>query len=718
MQIGLTVRKVPPATIAGTRLRGVAEAAGFRLAPTGRFEWVQDETGAVLFTLQNLTDEAFTPESLRAGRGTRRGLPARRAARLRARQGLRPDEARRQAHGADRGRRARRRQRPAPQRQRARGDPRAGDDGRRRAAAHEHRARAARARSSCSRPEAHGRHGAAPRRPAAGGGRARGGAARGDRAPRPRLLRPRRADRVPTPSTTRCSASLQALEAEHPELATPDSPTQRVGGKPLAAFAPVRHRVPMLSIRTETDTTADAAREVRRAGPRATSGSRRTLRRSSTWPSSSSTASRSTCATSTACSPSAATRGDGETGEDVTANVRTIRAIPLRLARRIAAGGARSARRGVHAPRDFERYNERAARRRRDDLRQSAQRRGGQHPPARPDGSPRSGRCRSSPTASARREGWQLPATHARRARRARGAWACRSARERRVVPRRAPSWSAFHADDRGAPRPAAVRHRRRRVQGQPPRRCSARSASSRASRAGRSRTSSPRRRRPPQVLGIDVQVGRTGALTPVARLAPGVRRRRHGHQRDAAQRGRDRRKDVRVGDTVIVRRAGDVIPEVVRVAAASAAPRARADVPRCRPPARNAARRSMRLGGRGGRRAAPAASYCPAQRKQALLHFASRRAMDIEGLGDKLVDQLVDARPGAHARRPLHASSVATLAGLERMAREVGGQPARRDRDEQDHDAGALHLRARHPQRRRDHGARTWRGISARSTR
>ena len=67
MQIGLTVRKVPPATIAGTRLRGVAEASGFRLAPTGRFEWVQDETGAVLFTLQNLTDEAFTPESLRQG---------------------------------------------------------------------------------------------------------------------------------------------------------------------------------------------------------------------------------------------------------------------------------------------------------------------------------------------------------------------------------------------------------------------------------------------------------------------------------------------------------------------------------------------------------------------------------------------------------------------------------------------------------------------------
>jgi FtsZ-interacting cell division protein ZipA len=67
MQIGLTVRKVPPAIIAGTRLRGVAEASGFRLAPTGRFEYVQDDTGVVLFTLQNMTDEAFTPDSLRSG---------------------------------------------------------------------------------------------------------------------------------------------------------------------------------------------------------------------------------------------------------------------------------------------------------------------------------------------------------------------------------------------------------------------------------------------------------------------------------------------------------------------------------------------------------------------------------------------------------------------------------------------------------------------------
>lgn len=67
MQIGLTVRKVPPAIIAGTRLRGVAEASGFRLAPTGRFEWVQDDTGAVMFTLQNMTDEAFTPDRLRTG---------------------------------------------------------------------------------------------------------------------------------------------------------------------------------------------------------------------------------------------------------------------------------------------------------------------------------------------------------------------------------------------------------------------------------------------------------------------------------------------------------------------------------------------------------------------------------------------------------------------------------------------------------------------------
>ena len=154
--------------------------------------------------------------------------------------------------------------------------------------------------------------------------------------------------------------------------------------------------------------------------------------------------------------------------------------------------------------------------------------------------------------------------------------------------------------------------------------------------------------------LDIDVQVGRTGALTPVARLQPvfvgGVTVTNATlHNEDEV-----RRKDVRIGDTVIVRRAGDVIPEVVRVLPSSAGRPTRASSS-CRRRARCAARRSCACRTRRSR-AARGGLVCPAQRKQALLHFASRRAMDIEGLGEKLVDQLVDARARAHAGRPLPA--------------------------------------------------------------
>ena len=196
------------------------------------------------------------------------------------------------------------------------------------------------------------------------------------------------------------------------------------------------------------------------------------------------------------------------------------------------------------------------------------------------------------------------------------------------------------------------------------------------------------------RVLGIDVQVGRTGKLTPVARLKPvfvgGVTVSNATlHNEDEV-----RRKDVRIGDTVVVRRAGDVIPEVVRVLVerrpkecaavrdAGALPGVRIGV--------------VRLQGEAVARCT-GGLVCPAQRKQALLHFASRRAMDIEGLGEKLVDQLVDGGNGAHAGRPLSAGR-ARLAALERMAEKSAANLVDGDREEQDHDAGALRLRARHP--------------------
>ena len=166
------------------------------------------------------------------------------------------------------------------------------------------------------------------------------------------------------------------------------------------------------------------------------------------------------------------------------------------------------------------------------------------------------------------------------------------------------------------------------------------------------------------RVAGIDVQVGRTGALTPVARLEPvvvgGVTVTNATlHNQDEID-----RKDVRVGDTVWVRRAGDVIPEVIRV------------VPERRPPGTEPFRlpercpvcgtRTARVEGEAAVRCT-GGLVCPAQRKEAIRHFASRRALDIEGLGEKLVAQLVE-REMVTTMADVFRLGVADLAGLERM--------------------------------------------------
>ncbi|MDQ6922907.1 MAG: NAD-dependent DNA ligase LigA, partial [Pseudomonadota bacterium] len=169
----------------------------------------------------------------------------------------------------------------------------------------------------------------------------------------------------------------------------------------------------------------------------------------------------------------------------------------------------------------------------------------------------------------------------------------------------------------------------------------------------------------PTEVLAINVQVGRTGALTPVARLKPvfvgGVTVVSATlHNEDEV-----RRKDVRVGDTVIVRRAGDVIPEVVRILPESRQRNAPQFVLPKRCP--ECGSKVVRLPDEAIARCS-GGLVCPAQRKQSLLHFASRRALDIEGLGDKLVDQLVDAGR-VHTPADLYKLDVAALAALERMA-------------------------------------------------
>jgi DNA ligase (NAD+) len=166
-------------------------------------------------------------------------------------------------------------------------------------------------------------------------------------------------------------------------------------------------------------------------------------------------------------------------------------------------------------------------------------------------------------------------------------------------------------------------------------------------------------------VLGIDVQVGRTGALTPVARLEPvfvgGVTVTNATlHNIDQV-----RSKDVRVGDCVVVRRAGDVIPEVVRILPERRPPGARCfEMPERCPECQS---RVERIESEAAYRCT-GGLYCAAQRKQALLHFASRRAMDIEGLGERLVDQLVE-RGLVRTPADLYRLDAATLAGLDRMA-------------------------------------------------
>jgi DNA ligase (NAD+) len=166
------------------------------------------------------------------------------------------------------------------------------------------------------------------------------------------------------------------------------------------------------------------------------------------------------------------------------------------------------------------------------------------------------------------------------------------------------------------------------------------------------------------EVLGIEVQVGRTGALTPVARLKPvfvgGVTVTNATLHNESEL----RRKDVRIGDTVVVRRAGDVIPEVVSIRAELRPAAAKvfqfpSECPACGSAVvKNEDEAMHRCSG---------GLYCPAQRKQALLHFASRRALDIEGLGERLVEQLVD-KDLVHTPADLYKLSENDLSGLERM--------------------------------------------------
>ena len=467
------------------------------------------------------------------------------------------------------------------------------------------------------------------------------------------------APEVPDAEYDRLFRELQALEAAHPDLLTADSPTQRVIGRVLEGFAPVRHDVAMLSIRTETDTTAagalafdarvrreleltDEAPPVEYACELKFDGLAINLRYEA------------------GVLAQAATRGDGETGEDVTQNIRTINQIPLRL--QGPAPPLLEVRGEVYMRRDaFDALNER-------------QREKGGKTFVNPRNAAAGAVRQLDPALAAQRplsfyayglgdtQGWAQPATHSATldALAALGLPVCAD----RAVVSGAPGLVAFH-QAMGARRDAlpfdidgvlykvndiALQKRLGFVTREP------RWAVAHKYPAQEEMT---------RLNGIEIQVGRTGKLTPVARLEPVFVGGTTVSNATLHNLFELRRKGARVGDTVIVRRAGDVIPEVVGRVPASRA----GYVPNFRMPRQCPVCGSQVLREKGGvDHRCTGGLFCAAQRKQAILHFASRRAMDVEGLGDKLVDQLVDSDL-IRTLPELFTLRADQIAALERMA-------------------------------------------------
>jgi DNA ligase (NAD+) len=456
---------------------------------------------------------------------------------------------------------------------------------------------------------------------------------------------------VPDAEYDRLLRELESLEAEHPELRTPDSPTQRVGGQPLQGFEEVRHRTPMLSLAnafSDEELEAFHQRVIRGletghadyvAEPKL-DGVAISLRYESGH------------------LVQAATRGDGTTGEDVTGNVRTIAAIPLRL-RGEGWPSEFEVRGEIYMPlAGFRTYNERA---REEGLKELV--------------NPRNAAAGSlrqlDPRITATRPlafftygavgGDELPESHyeqlqllrewgfpvnpeVRRVRDAEGCLAYyRELGEKRATLPYDIDGVVFKLEHREQQRTLGF-----------------------VSRAPRWAIAQkfPAQEEITRLEGIDIQVGRTGALTPVARLAPvfvgGVTVTNATlHNLDEI-----RRKDVRVGDWVVVRRAGDVIPEVARVVPErregepaafempSACPVCGSDVER------EEGEAVFRCTG---------GLVCAAQRVRSIQHFASRKAMDIEGLGDKLIDQLTETGL-VHSVADLYLLDREQLAALDRM--------------------------------------------------
>ena len=492
------------------------------------------------------------------------------------------------------------------------------------------------------------------------------------------------APEVPDAEYDRLFRDLQALEAQFPEWVTPESPTQRVGGSPRPELSSVRHAVPMLSIHTETDVSpagalAFDARVRRELGLAADAapvayvaelkfdGLAMNLRYEA------------------GVLVQAATRGDGEVGEDVTHNIRTIRQIPLRLPSDVPP--VLEVRGEVYMARaDFERLNE-------------AQRERGQKTFINPRNTAAGAVRQLDPAIAAQRplrffayglgevtpvaQGGPDFATHfdllqqlkqwgfpvAAQTTQALGASELVAFHERIAAERDQLPYDidgvVYKVDSLALQRQLGFKTRE-------PRWAVAHKF--------------PAQEMVTRIEGIDVQVGRTGKLTPVARLAPVFVGGVTVTNATLHNLFEIRKKGVRVGDQVVVRRAGDVIPEVVGIVPPltdapevifvdgvpvkhiHGHPPREMYVPNFRMPRQCPICGSavVREPGEANHRCT-GGLFCPAQRKEALLHFAARRAMDIDGLGEKLVDQLVD---GAVVRTlpDLYRIGLVGLLALERM--------------------------------------------------
>ncbi|MFC3607003.1 NAD-dependent DNA ligase LigA [Stutzerimonas tarimensis] len=451
---------------------------------------------------------------------------------------------------------------------------------------------------------------------------------------------------VPDAEYDRLFQELQALETDFPQLVTPESPTQRVGGQALAAFGQVRHELPMLSLGNafEEQDLLDFDRRVRE-GLDLPPGDL-------------------FAAVQYSCEPKldglavsllyengqlvrGATRGDGSTGEDITANVRTVRNIPLRLQGE-GWPAVLEVRGEIYMPKaGFEALN----------IRQLEQ---GGKPFANPRNAAAGSLRQLDPKITAARplelcaygvgrcdgvlsdthvgtlqalRGWGLPIS--RELQLADGVEACRAYYEDIGTRRQSLPYEidgvVFKVNSTAHQRELGFRAREPRW------------AIAHKFPASEEIT---------RLLGVEFQVGRTGAITPVARLEPvqvaGVTVANATlHNMDEVA-----RLGVMIGDTVIVRRAGDVIPQVLGVVIERRPADATAvEVPQSCPVCGSAVERTQLIKrGKGRETISQGSIYrcvgrlaCQAQLKQAIIHFVSRRAMDIDGLGDKIVEQLVD---------------------------------------------------------------------------